>query len=345
MIFRQLFDSDTSTYTYLLADNDTRQAVLIDPVMEQVDRDLRLLRELNLTLIYCLDTHVHADHVTAAGTLRERTGCLTGVSSAAGVACADRPMQGGDSIEFGRHRIEVVATPGHTSGCLTYVVNHNDQTYAFTGDAIFVRGCGRTDFQQGDARTLYRSVHEGIFALSDDTLVYPGHDYNGHRHTTVGEEKAHNPRLNTTISEDEFVAIMENLKLGMPKKIDVAVPANLGCGVSSEADQNQEQWVPEVAPSQVGELSAWRLIDVREPHEWVGELGCIEVAEKIPKDQIVEAAADWDKSDRLLIVCRSGKRSWNSASALLALGFTDVSNLTGGMIAWNAARSEGVVQS
>ena len=340
MIVRQLFDPDSSTYTYLVADPESREAVLIDPVVEQVDRDLRLLRELDLRLVYCLDTHVHADHVTAAGTLREQTRCLTAVSAAAGVACADRPVQDGDSLPFGQYAIEARSTPGHTSGCMTYVVRDGPRTLAFTGDAIFIRGCGRTDFQQGDSRTLYQSVHSQIFSLGDDAILYPGHDYKGHSQTTVAEEKAHNPRLNTSISEDEFVAIMDNLKLGLPKKIDIAVPANLGCGLPKEAEQNQELEVPEVSPHAVGDRSLWRIVDVREPHEWVGELGRIAEAETIPQGQLIQAASNWNRSDRLLLVCRSGRRSWNAAVSLMEMGFTDVSNLTGGMIAWNEAHNQ-----
>jgi len=335
VIFRQLFDPETHTYTYLLADTATREAVLIDPVAEQIERDLKLLDELNLTLRYCLDTHVHADHVTAAGMLRNKTGCRTAVSAKAGVACADQGAVHGDQITFGAHTIEVRETPGHTDGCLTFVVHNGSQTLAFTGDALFIRGCGRTDFQQGNPQALYQSVHTQIYSLPDDAIIYPGHDYKGHHSTTVAEEKAHNPRLKTAISEEQFVAIMNNLNLGLPKKLHIAVPANLGCGLVREGDQNQEGNVPEVNPIDVGPLAAWRVIDVREPHEGVGELGCIEVSERIPQAKVAAAAADWDRADRLLIVCRSGRRSWNVATTLIEMGFSDVSNLHGGMIAWN----------
>src|SRR5690606_18842226 len=177
MIFRQLFDRDTSTYTYLLADPETREAVIIDPVLEQVDRDLRLIEDLGLTLRFALDTHVHADHVTALGTLRDRTGCTTVMAAAAGAGCADRLVEPGDQIRFGDEGLEVRATPGHTAGCLTYVMA--DRSMAFTGDALLIRGCGRTDFQGGDAHRLYRSVHQQILSLPPDTLLYPGHDYHG----------------------------------------------------------------------------------------------------------------------------------------------------------------------
>lgn len=230
MLFRQLMDPETSTWTYLLADEEAKEAVLIDPVIEQVERDLTLLSELGLTLVCALDTHVHADHVTALGTLRARTGCATGISARAGTAgCSDRLLREGDRVSFGRYALEVLETPGHTDGCVSYVTA--DRAMVFTGDALLIRACGRTDFQQGDARALYRSVRGKIFSLPDGAAVYPGHDYKGRTVSSVGEEKRWNPRLGLSRTEDEFVAIMADLKLAYPKKIDVALPANLQCGV------------------------------------------------------------------------------------------------------------------
>jgi sulfur dioxygenase len=335
MIFRQLFDPETSTYTYLLADAVSREAVLIDPVMEQVERDLRLLSELDVQLVYCLDTHVHADHVTGAGTLRTRTGCKTAVCATAGVSCADMALDDGDVIAFGSHTIEVRCTPGHTNGCVTYVVDDGTQIRAFTGDALFIRGCGRTDFQQGDPATLYRSVHAQIFSLPDSALILPGHDYKGHHSSTVAEEKQHNPRLNTAISQDAFVEIMEGLNLDNPKKIDVAVPANLGCGLANEAEQPQDRLVAELGPNQIDDLGTYRLVDVREPHEWVSELGHIQTATLLPQGQVIEASVDWPKDETYLIICRSGRRSRNICESMMDQGFTDVTNLKGGMMAWN----------
>jgi glyoxylase-like metal-dependent hydrolase (beta-lactamase superfamily II) len=231
MVFRQLFDPETSTYTYLLADERTRDAVLIDPVLEQLERDATLLRELELRLLFVLDTHVHADHVTASGRLREALRARVGVGSAAGVAGADLVLEDGARVRFGSHRIEVRATPGHTSGCVTYVCE--GEGMAFTGDALLIRGCGRTDFQEGDPRALFRSVRERIFALPERTLLYPGHDYRGRTATTVAEEMRFNPRLGLGRSEDDFVAIMAGLKLAYPKRMDEAVPANLRCGLAA----------------------------------------------------------------------------------------------------------------
>lgn len=234
MILRQLFDRETWTYTYLLADENTREAVLIDPVAEQLERDLSLIEELSLKLVYTLDTHVHADHVTGAGLLRERTGAKSVVAAVSGVECVSVPARHGDSFGFGKYIVEVRATPGHTDGCLSFIVRADGQTFAFTGDSLFVRGCGRTDFQQGSAQNLYHSIHQQLYTLPDDTIVYPGHDYRGHTMSTIGEEKALNPRIREGIEEEEFVATMTNLDLPNPKRIHIAVAANAECGMPAD---------------------------------------------------------------------------------------------------------------
>lgn len=351
MLFRQLFDLESSTYTYLLADETTREAVLIDPVIENVDRELALLGELELSLVYALDTHVHADHVTACGTLRAKTGCKTVLSERAGVGCADRFVKQGDRIAFGRHTLEVRETPGHTNGCISFVLD--DRRMVFTGDALLIRGSGRTDFQQGDARTLYQSVTQQIFALPDDCLVYPGHDYKGRTCSSVGEEKRHNPRLGGGRSEADFVAIMSKLELAYPKKIDVALPANLQCGVplGTTATVERERaapWAPsETSAAGVPEVPvewvaahprAGRLVDVREADELVGELGRIEGVEHVPLATVATASASWDREQPIVVVCRSGGRSGKAALALLEKGFTKVVSMRGGMLAWNEAR-------
>lgn len=231
MLLKQLFDQDSWTYTYLLADPDTKEAIIIDSVFEQVDRDLKLIKELGLNLVYAIDTHVHADHVTGAGELRKRTGAKSGVAAVADVACADAKLEHGQKLNFGTYTIEARSTPGHTSGCMTFVVEDEGKTMAFTGDALLIRGCGRTDFQQGDSLTLRQSVYSEIFSLPDNTIVYPAHDYRGHTTSTVGEEKSHNPRLGNEVSESRFVQIMDDLNLAYPKRIDEALPANLACGL------------------------------------------------------------------------------------------------------------------
>jgi glyoxylase-like metal-dependent hydrolase (beta-lactamase superfamily II) len=228
MIFRQLCDRETSTYTYLLACERTREAVVIDPVIEQFGRDTRLLQELGLSLVATLETHVHADHITGGGQLRNQTGAKFGVGAAGQVDGAELQLVGGDTIRFGDHQLEVRSTPGHTSSCLSYYLA--EPGLIFTGDALLIRGCGRTDFQEGDSRTLYRSVHEQILSLPDRTRIYPRHDYKGRIVSTVAEEKEFNPRLGGGRTADDLVAIMDALNLDDPEKLAIAVSANQSCG-------------------------------------------------------------------------------------------------------------------
>lgn len=233
MIFRQMFDAESSTYTYLLADEKSGEAALIDSVQEQAERDAKVLKELGLTLKYLLETHVHADHITGVTRLKTQFAAAKSVVSAQGGApCADHLAQDGDLFRLGELEIRVLATPGHTNGCISYQVEDR----VFTGDALLIRGCGRTDFQEGSASQLYDSVTQKLFALPDQTQVYPGHNYIGLTSSTIGEEKQHNPRLGGGKSKAEFVEIMDNLKLAQPAKIMEAVPANLKCGNLSEVD-------------------------------------------------------------------------------------------------------------
>lgn len=226
MLFRQLFDLESSTYTYLLADENTKEAILIDPVLEQVERDLKLLQELGLSLRFCWETHVHADHITGTAKLRKATACLSIVPEKAQVDCANKHIKDGDILQLGSVTIKAIATPGHTDSHMTYYVNYDR---VFTGDALFVRGCGRTDFQSGDAGTLFDSVTQRLFALPNETLVYPAHDYRGHTVSTIEEEKHWNPRF-AGRSRDGFIEFMANLNLPEPKKMMEAVPANERCG-------------------------------------------------------------------------------------------------------------------
>ncbi|MCA1904886.1 MAG: MBL fold metallo-hydrolase [Cyanobacteria bacterium KgW148] len=226
MLFRSLFDYDTYTYTYLIADLSSKTAALVDSVLEQTDRDLQLIKELGLTLSYAIETHIHADHITGASRLREVTGCLGVVPKGAEVACADRFLEDGEILQLGEIPIEAIATPGHTDSHMAYLVNH---THLLTGDALFIRGCGRTDFQSGDAGALFDAVTDRLFQLPDETLVYPGHDYRGQIVSTIGEEKAFNPRFKGR-TKAEFINYMASLNLPDPKKIAEAVPANLQCG-------------------------------------------------------------------------------------------------------------------
>ncbi|GFT45690.1 persulfide dioxygenase ETHE1 homolog, mitochondrial [Nephila pilipes] len=230
-IFRQLFDTVSCTYTYLLADAKCRSAILIDPVLEQVARDIKLVKELDLNLLYAVNTHVHADHITGTGEIKKNLPDCKSVISEASGARADKYLKEMEVLNVGDIHLEVRSTPGHTNGCVTYVCH--DAKMAFTGDALLYRGCGRTDFQQGDAAKLYDSVHGQIFSLPDDYLLYPAHDYKGFTVSTVGEEKKYNARL--TKSKEEFIEIMRNLNLAYPKMIDKAVPANMICGYVEQA--------------------------------------------------------------------------------------------------------------
>lgn len=345
MIFRQLFDPESATYTYILADRGTQEAVIIDPVRDQVERDTEILEQLGLNLLFVLETHVHADHVTSAGVLRRRFGAKTASGRHGGPACADMLLQHGELVRFGACSLEARETPGHTSGCTTYVLS--DRKMAFTGDALLIRGCGRTDFQQGDARTLYRSVHDQILSLPADTLLYPAHDYKGRTVTSVAEELRYNPRLGANKTVEEFVEIMANLNLAKPKKIEEALPANLRCGLSAEDTVSGEPvperaWaaisrtvggVPEVGPQWLNvHPEEVRVIDVREPHELLA--GRIKSVENVPLGAIKEVASGWDANEPLVLVCRSGGRSGRAAIELEALGFRRVASLRGGMIDW-----------
>jgi glyoxylase-like metal-dependent hydrolase (beta-lactamase superfamily II) len=233
MIFRQLFDHESSTYTYLLADEQTRDAAIIDPVLELIERDLELVKQLDLKLIYVFDTHVHADHVTGASALREKSGAKT-IAGRAGADCADIHVSVGEVVRFGDVALRVLATPGHTDDSISYLLvdpNHPEipGDRVFTGDALLIRAAGRTDFQNGDAGQLFDSITQSLFTLADATKVYPAHDYKGRMVTTIGEEKRWNERI-AGKNREQFIATMNGLHLPEPKRIHEAVPANRACG-------------------------------------------------------------------------------------------------------------------
>lgn len=233
MIFRQLFEGVTSTYTYLLGCERSGRALLIDPVAEEVNRYIALLDTLGLQLVYTLETHVHADHITGSGRLRERLGSRGVVHRDAGARCADVLVTDGVLLQVGDIEIQVLHTPGHTEGCVSYFTGDR----VFTGDALLINGCGRTDFQHGDPGTLYDSIHEKLFTLPPDTLVYPGHDYQGRTVSTIGEERQGNARLGGARRREDFIELMNALKLEYPRFIKQALPANQACGRSTEPVQ------------------------------------------------------------------------------------------------------------
>jgi sulfur dioxygenase len=346
MIFRQLFDAQSSTYTYLLADDATGDAVLIDPVFEQVRREIALIDELNLKLRASVETHVHADHVTGAWLLKSKLGCKIAISAQSGAQGADTYLKPGDRVAFGGRHLDVRATPGHTSGCLTYVLD--DKSMAFTGDALLIRGCGRTDFQEGSSRALFNSVREQIFSLPGACLIYPAHDYGGSTVSSVAEETRFNPRLGCDIREADFSGYMDNLGLAHPKKMDIAVPANLKCGKpdAPATDALDADWgpvnvtyagVPEIQPQWVEEHAPGvQVLDVREPKEFNDELGHIAGARLIPLGELGQRFGELDKTKPVVAVCRSGARSARATQMLQQNGFAKVANLAGGMLRWRA---------
>lgn len=344
LIFRQLHDLASGTYSYLLGDPETRAAVLIDPVFEQARRDSALLHELGLKLVFTIDTHVHADHVTGAWMLKMRNGSRIALAAVAQAEGTDVPLHHGDRLQFGSRCLHVRATPGHTDGCLSLVLD--DHSMVFTGDTLLIRGAGRTDFQQGNAHILYRSIHEQLFTLPDDCLIYPAHDYRGLTCSSVAEEKAFNPRIGAERSEHDFVGYMENLGLPHPKQIAVAVPANLKCGHTELADQAQApDWAPlrytyaginEVDPQWVADHAReLQIIDVRDSNEFTGVLGHIPTATLIPLAQLSQQLETLDKEAPTVALCRSGARSAQAVTMLEKAGFKQVANLAGGMINWN----------
>jgi len=346
VIFRQLFDSVSSTYTYLLADEKTREAVLIDPVFEQHARDVSLLRELGLKLVCTLDTHCHADHVTGAWLMKHALGSAIGLSPLYGASNVDLPLSHGTVVRFGGESLEVRAVPGHTDGCVAFVTA--DKKRVFTGDALLVRGAGRTDFQQGDPHRLFKSIHEQLFSLPDDCTLYPGHDYEGRTSSTIGEERAHNPRIGGGAREEDFVGYMKNLGLPHPKQLAVALPANMRAGKPEDGKAPAEpDWgpvvttyagLPEIPPEWVAShRDAVHVLDVRSPAEFDGELGHLLGATLIPLDQLRERVSEVTASgdDKpVVVVCQTGKRSGMGAVILRKAGVSRVANLAGGMVRW-----------
>ncbi len=335
-IFYQLFEAESSTYTYIIADRESKEAAIIDPVLETVNRDLELLHELDLRLIYILDTHVHADHVTGAGELRSKTKAKTGISSEAGVNCADISLEDGQELRLGSRKIRVIETPGHTNSCLSFYF----EGMVFSGDALLIRGTGRTDFQQGSSEKLYDSVKNKLFCLPENTKVYPGHDYKGFTSSTIGLEKVHNPRLGGHRTKEDFIRVMSELKLADPKKIHDAVPANLACGKMKSSKVLYPQIVDEIPVVAVEEVfeknEKITILDVRRPEEFNNELGHIKGAKLVTLGpQLTRYLQTGDRSDEIVFVCRSGGRSGQATLESIQLGYEMTVNMAGGMISWN----------
>ena len=343
MIVRQLFDQASGTYTYLLGDESRGEAVLIDSVFEQHPRDAALIRELGLTLVYTLETHCHADHVTGAWLMKSALGSRIGLSPAYEATNVDLPLVHGTKVSLGPEVLEVRATPGHTDGCVSFVTA--DRKMVFTGDALLVRGAGRTDFQQGSAHRLFRSIREQLFALPDACVVYPGHDYQGRTSSTIGEERLHNPRIGGAAREEDFVGYMTNLALPHPKQMAIAVPANLRCGEPEDGKAPKPpQWgpvvmtyagMPEIEAQWVARHRAEvHVVDVRSAAEFDAELGHLEGAQLIPLDALRARVGEVPTDRPVIVVCQTGKRSALGAQILTSAGVTRVANLAGGMVNW-----------
>ena len=344
MIFRQLYDAVSSTYTYLLADENSREALLIDPVFEQIHRDLALLRELNLTLRVVVDTHAHADHVTAAWMLKQKTGCLIALADAVGAQQVDLPLKHGDIIGVAGVSLEVRATPGHTNGCLSFVLC--DRSMVFTGDALLIRGCGRSDFQEGDPARLFESITRQIFVLPDHCAIYPAHDYNGRTRSSVAEEKAFNPRVGGDANQRDFVQYMNAMQLPHPKKIDEALPANMRSGMPADGRMPQEpDWadirvsfagVPEVESEWVMQNQpSVTILDVRDADEIDESLSGLLNLIHIPLAQLRARVDEVPRDKPVVTLCRSGKRSSLALGILKAAGHQQVANIQGGILHWH----------
>ena len=334
LIFQQLFEAQSSTYTYLLGDAVSKEAVLIDTVIETVDRDLKLVAELGLKLVYVLDTHIHADHVTGAGEIRKRTGVKTAVPKTANVPCADLNLSDGDVVNFGPFKIKTLETPGHTDASLSFYCDG----MVFTGDVLLIRGTGRTDFQSGSAEDLYESVHQKLFTLPAETKVYPAHDYKGFTSSTIEMEIRHNPRVGTGKTKPQFVQIMKELKLDLPKKIKESLPANMACGNPEKNDESSK--FKTLTPQELkARLDQALVVDVRGPEEYFGELGHIKDSHQITLgDKLKQFLEGYSRSEEIVFVCRSGQRSQDAAKLGIDLGFTKISHLGGGMLGWNECK-------
>ena len=339
MIFRQLFDSVSSTYTYVLASRRGGEALIIDPVIEKVDRYLQLIRELDLKLVKAVDTHLHADHITGLGALRDKTHCITVMGEQTKADVVSMRLGDGDQLTIEGLALDVIYTPGHTDDSYSFIMPDR----VFTGDTLLIRGTGRTDFQNGDARQQYESIFGRLLKLPDTTLVFPAHDYKGDTVSTIGEEKSFNPRLQVK-SVDEYVALMANLKLGNPKMMDVAVPANMKVGLHQE-EIARRGWavLANEALALVGKPEV-ALIDLREKTERERH-GTIPGSLHVPYPSLQENIGaggmlhELAKSTtkRLLFYCAFGERSAMAVQAAQDAGLATACHIQGGIDAWKKA--------
>jgi sulfur dioxygenase len=316
LMLEHLYDRDSCTYTYLLIDTETQEGAIIDPVWEHFDRDMQIISERGIELLYSLETHAHADHVTSSGKLRQMTGAKIVFGEKAGIQSIDISIKHNEELKLGNYSIRALSTPGHTSACTSYYING----MVFTGDTLLIRGCGRTDFQDGDPADLFDSITQQLFTLENATKVYPGHDYNGRINSTIGEEKRWNLRLGNNRPKAEFVELMNNLNLDMPKKINEAVPANMSCGINF----NPKRYVlDDISMDDLHQI--WQqitedtlIVDNRTPEEFAS--GHIPGSCNMPmgtENQHLEILKQYKK---VYIHCRSGRRSQTVFTNLNLLG-------------------------
>jgi len=336
MIFRQLFDTTSSTYTYLIASRHGGEALLIDPVLERVERYVKLLEELDLKLIKAIDTHVHADHITGLGELRNRTRCITVMGEMSGVDVVSMRVADGEKVDIEGVSLDTIYTPGHTSDSYSFLMGDR----VFTGDTLLIRGTGRTDFQNGNAADQYESIFNRLLKLPDETLVYPAHDYKGDTVSTIGEERAFNPRLQVN-SLDEYVAIMNNLKLPNPKMMDVAVPANLKVGLKQEGEELSGLALGCDDLASVMREGENVLIDLRDRSERERH-GVIPGSVHVPyanlSDQLAPGGLLFElgraTGKRLVFYCAFGERSAMAVETARDAGLSAACHLKGGVNSW-----------
>jgi sulfur dioxygenase len=339
MIFRQLFDQVSSTYSYLLANRRGGEALIIDPVLEKVDRYLQLIRELDLKLVKAIDTHLHADHITGLGALRDKTHCITVMGEQTKADVVSMRLVDGDKLTIEGLALDVIYTPGHTDDSYSFVLPDR----VFTGDTLLIRGTGRTDFQNGDSRAQYESIFGRLLMLPETTLVYPAHDYKGDTVSTIGEEKAFNPRLRVK-SVEEYVELMDNLKLPNPKMMDVAVPANMKVGLHQDEVARRGWAIMPQEAIKIVKLPNVVLIDLRESSERERH-GSIPGSLHVPYPTLQENISTGGKlhgltkstGKRLLFYCAFGERSAMAVQAAQDANLSSACHIQGGLAAWKAA--------
>lgn len=339
MIFRQLFDSVSSTYTYLLASRRGGEALIIDPVLEKVDRYIQLLQDLDLKLIKAVDTHIHADHITGLGALRDKTHCITVMGEQSGVDVVSMRVSDGDKIDIEGLSLDVLYTPGHTDDSYSFILPDR----VFTGDTLLIRGTGRTDFQNGDPRAQYESIFGRLLKLPDQTLIFPAHDYKGDTVSTIGEEKACNPRLQVK-SVDQYVDLMNSLHLPNPKMMDVAVPANLHMGLAQDEVARRGWAVSATQAKDIVGRPDVVLIDLRERREREKH-GVIPGSLHAPYPALADNVKSGGvlhqlgttTSHQLLFYCAFGERSAMAVQAAQEAGLTGARHIQGGIEAWRVA--------